>query len=434
MSHRCTRRSFLRGTAMGAAAIVVNPILSLRSIAGAATGNPGKFMVIINMLGGNDGLNTIVPAHLQPYVDARPLTNLVQNLPPAESLLDLSGGFKLHYALKGTKQLWDDGDLHVVNKVSYPNPNESHFTSQDIMSFGTRDTQAAGDGRGWLGRFADLYCADPIEPLGVISVGMGRRPDFQSNVTTPLAIGTVEGFNVLSSESIYPSDHSLRLKVVRDILATDGAPGKEPQLTLFHANQQAYGLVDRVKEGTAGWVDPGTYPSTTLGQFLRTVSQLLHGRADFGTKVFYTGFSGFDTHANQPDFHRDLMAELDGALAAFAADLKSPAKNIWNDCVVVVISEFGRRIPENGSLGTDHGWGNAFLLAGGNVKGRLATGGGMTEPVLHADLAGQDNVPFAVDFRNVYGSVIERHLGVQAEGLFPDPAYVPDFSSLDLIA
>src|SRR5262245_43704001 len=193
MSHRCTRRCFLRRTAMGAAAVVINPILSLRRIAGAATGNPGKFVVIINMLGGNDGLDTVVPASLQPYVDSRPLTNLVQHLPPGESLLDLAGGAKLHYHLKNAKQLWDDGDLHVINKVSYPNTNQSHFTSQGIMSFGVRDEQE-GDGRGWLGRFADLYCADPIEPLGVISVGMGRRPDFHSNVTTPLTLQNVEGF------------------------------------------------------------------------------------------------------------------------------------------------------------------------------------------------------------------------------------------------
>jgi len=432
MSRLYTRRHFLRGTALGTAAVVINPILSLRRIAGAATGNPGKFVVILNMLGGNDGLDTVVPAHLQPYVDARPLTNLVQHLPQGESLLDLSGGFKLHYGLKNVKQLWDGGDLHVVNKVSYPDPNESHFTSQDIMSFGIRDTQD-GDGRGWLGRFADLYCADPVEPLGVISVGVGRRPDFQSQVTTPLTLNTVEGFQVLSSDNVYPGEHELRLKVVRDILGTDGAPGKEPQLTLFHANQQSYDLVDRVKAGTAGWTDPGTYPDTAIGNYLRTVSQLLYGRADFGTKVFYTGVGGFDTHADQGNLHGALMAQLDGALGAFAGDLKSPTRNLWNDCVIVVISEFGRRIDENGSLGTDHGHGNAFLVMGGGVKGKDAAGGGMTEALVEADLAGQSNVPFVVDFRNVYGSVIERHLGVGAAPLFPDPDYTPDFGSLDLV-
>ncbi len=433
MSRLHTRRHFLRGAAIGTAAVVINPVLSLRRVAGAATGNPGKFVVVINMLGGNDGLNTVVPAHLQPYVDARPNTNLVANLPPGASLLDLSGGFKLHHALRNTKALWDDGDLHIVNKVSYPDPNESHFTSMDIMSVGVRGLQD-GDGRGWLGRFADLYCADPVEPLGVISVGVGKMPDFRSQVTTPLALNSVEGFQVVSSEDTYPGEHDLRLKVVRDILATDGAPGKEPALTLFNGGKQAYDLVDRVRAGTEGWTDPGTYPFTSLGQYLRTVSQLLHGQADFGTKVFYTGFGGFDTHAEQADQHAALMDDLDRSLGAFAADLRSPAKNLWNDCVVVVISEFGRRVAENGSLGTDHGHGNAFLVAGGGVKGRLAAGGGMTEPIVEADLAGQENVPFAVDFRDIYGSVFERHLGVEAEGLFPDPNYTPDFGSLDLVS
>lgn len=428
-----TRRRFLRGAGLGAAAVVINPILSLRKIAGASHGNPGKFVVIVNMLGGNDGLDTVVPAHLQPYVDARPLTNLVEHLPPGESLLDLSGGFKLHYALKNVKQLWDDGDVHIVNKVSYPNPNQSHFTSQDIMSFGVRN-ELDGDGRGWLGRFADLYCADPVEPLGVISVGLGRRPDFQSQVTTPLALQTVEGFTVDSSEDGYPGEHDLRLKVMRDVLQGEGAPGAEPQLTLFKASRDAYDLVDRLQQGTAGWTDPLTYPTTTLGRYLKTVSQLLHGRDDFGTKVFYTGIGGFDTHADQAGQHGSLMAQIDGAIGAFAADLKSPGKNMWNDCVIVVISEFGRRIDENGSLGTDHGWGNAFLLAGGGVKGSTDAGGGMTEPLVESDLAGQENLPFKVDFRDVYGSVIERHLGVGAPALFPDPGYTPDFKSLDLVA
>jgi uncharacterized protein (DUF1501 family) len=262
---------------------------------------------------------------------------------------------------------------------------------------------------------------------------MGRRPDFHSNVTTPLTLTNVEGFAVDSSEDAYPGEHDLRLSVTRRVLTTEGAPGIEPQLTLFHANQQSYELVDRVRAGTAGWTDPGTYPGTTLGQYLRTVSQLLHGRADFGTKVFYTGFAGFDTHADQGVRHAALMDQLDGALGAFAADLNSPAKNLWNDCVVVIISEFGRRIDENGSFGTDHGWGNAFLVAGGGVKGKLDAGGGMTQALVESDLAGNVNLPFAVDFRNVYGSVVERHLGVAGAPLFPDPDYVPDFKSLDLV-
>jgi uncharacterized protein (DUF1501 family) len=429
---RTTRRHFLRGSALGAAAVVINPILSLRRIAGAATGNPGKFMVVINLLGGNDGLDMVVPSHLQPYIDARPETNLVEHTPAGESLLDLTGGFQLHYGLKNVKQLWDDGDLHVVNKVSYPNPNQSHFTSRDIMSFGIRDTKE-GDGRGWLGRFADLYCADPVEPLGVISVGLGRQPDFRSQVITPLALDSVAGFVVDSSEDQSAGEHDLRLKVVRDILGSEGAPGSEPGLTLFHASKDSYDLVDRVQQGTAGWTDPGTYPNTTLGRYLKTVSQLLYGRADFGTKVFYTGIGGFDTHANEGPLHASLMAQIDNAVGAFAADLKSPGKNLWNDCVIVVISEFGRRIAENGSLGTDHGWGNAFLVMGGGVKGKDDAGGGMTEPLVETDLAGQQNVPFAVDFRNIYGTIVERHLGASASPLFPDPDYTPDFSSLDLV-
>ncbi|MHC4971185.1 MAG: twin-arginine translocation signal domain-containing protein, partial [Planctomycetota bacterium] len=175
--HQISRRRFLKGAALGAAAVTIQPILSSRPLYAANPGIQGRTVVIINCFGGNDGLNMVVPTTLQPYVDRRPNINLVEtaNLPANESLQVLNSGYSLHYSLKNLKAIWDDDDLHVVHKVSYPSPNQSHFTSMDIMSYGVRNNEADGDGRGWLGRFADLYCASPVEPLGVIAVGMGRR-------------------------------------------------------------------------------------------------------------------------------------------------------------------------------------------------------------------------------------------------------------------
>jgi len=428
-----SRRGFLRGAAIGAAAVAVNPILSLRRIAGANEGLPGRFLVVINMLGGSDGLNVVVPAHLQPYVDRRPNINLVDNAPSGTALLDLVGSqFKLHYELDNIQQLWNDNDLHIVNKVSYPNPNQSHFTSMDIMGAGIRDYEGDGDGRGWLGRFADLYCADPIEPLGVISVGLGKRLDFESDVTAPLIIGSVESFVVDSSEDLNNRDHALREAVVRNTLATDPVPQADPGFTIFNTNRLAYDLVDRVQTETANWTDPGTYPNTALGRYLRTISQLLEGRTAFGSKVFYTGFGGHDTHSTQIGRQASLMQQLDDAVGAFTADLK--ARFLWNDCVIVVISEFGRRVFENGSQGTDHGHGNCFLVMGGRVKGRNDVGSGMTSEIVEADIATTNTLPFAVDFRNIYGSIIEKHIGVQGEPLFPDPDFTADFQGLDLVS
>jgi uncharacterized protein (DUF1501 family) len=434
---RVSRRGFLKRAAVGAAAITIQPILSTRHLYAAGPGAPGRFMVGINSLGGNDGLSMVVPAHLSAYAARRPNINLVNpaNLPSGASLLDLDGSWKLHYSLARTQSIWNDGDLHIVNKVSYPQPNQSHFTSQDIYSFGVRDATTNGDGRGWLGRFADAYCASPIEPLGVVSVGMGRRRDFEADTTTPLVLNDVAGFTI-NEDNERGQDGALRSLVAQQTLLAEAPPLIEPAATTYGTGLQAHELVARVRDGTAGWVNPGTYPNSTLGARLRTISQLLHGRAEFNTRVFYTGFSGFDTHAAQHAAlgngrHEQLMEELDGALGAFRDDIV--AKGLWEDVVVVVISEFGRRTYENGSFGTDHGHGNCFLVAGGDVRGRFDAGSGMTGALTDPDIADGDTVPFQYDFRDLYGAIVQNHLGVSPAPLFPDPAYTPSTGDIAVV-
>jgi len=433
---RITRRTFLRGATLGAAAVSIQPILATRPLYAAAPGIPGRFLVVINLLGGNDGLNSVVPTHLGAYVDRRPNLNLVENLPAGTALHDLTGGWKLHYSLQNLKGIWDAGDLHVVQKVSYPNPNQSHFTSQDIYSFGVRDYAKDGDGRGWLGRFADTYCASPVEPLGVVSVGVGRRRDFESDVTAPLVLNNVAGFTV-DTDTEPGQDGALRLKVVQENLAADTPPLIDPGKVIFETNKQAYELVRRVQAETAGWIDPGTYVgNTAIMRNLKTIAQLLHARDSFGTKVFYTGFGGFDTHSAQHATagngrQEQLMEQLDAALGVFSEDMKT--RGLWNDCVVVVISEFGRRNFENGSLGTDHGHGNSFLVAGGRVKGRFEAGSGLTGDVTESDIADNATMPFGFDFRDVYGDIVTSHLGLDPAPLFPDPGYTPSPNDIDVV-
>ncbi|MDH3591051.1 MAG: DUF1501 domain-containing protein [Planctomycetota bacterium] len=412
MTTSTSRRSFLRGALAGAAALTVTPLPVIKSAYGGVNApDNGKFMVVVNLLGGNDGLNTVIPATLTPYIERRPQINLVENIPTGQVLHDLDANFKLHYAMDGCKSIWDDGQLQIINKVGYPNQNLSHFTSQNIYSFGVRDIDGNGDGRGWLGRFADTYCADPVEPLGVVSVGMGRRRDFAADVSESLVLNNVPSFD-FDVDRDWRTDHDLRRRVARRVLETEDGPVSDAALTVFGTSRQAHELVERVQAGTEGWTDPGSYPTTTIGNRLKEVSRLLHGRADFKTKVFYTGTGGYDTHADQIGRHENLLTQLDDAIASFVADMK--AKGLWDDCVLMVISEFGRRNFENGSVGTDHGHGNAFLVAGGPVDGGKITG-----TLSEADL--NVNQPdFSYDFREVYADLIENHIGVSAVPIFPE--------------
>ncbi len=387
------RRRFLKG----AAAAAITPILGLGRARAALPAGPASFLVVINLLGGNDGLATVVPAHLSAYAARRPTLRLE---PGRDRLLPLTGGWHLHGNLGRMKALWDAGELHVVQKVGYPGENLSHFTSQDIYSHGVRDLPRRGDGRGWLGRFADAYCNDPLEPLGVVAVGLGRRRDLDAQTAQTLAIDGLDDFRI-AGDAARVADHESRVAAARALLA-GSAPGR------------AHALVDRVGRETAGWIDPATYPATALGNNLRTVSRLLHAQASFGTRIFYTGLGGFDTHAAQAGTHAGLMAELDGAVGAFAGDLA--ARGRWRDCAILVISEFGRRNAENGSAGTDHGHGNAFLVCGGAVDGGRITGS-----VLDSDIGDRPQLGHDYDFREIYAELVERHLGLGSGPLFPEP-------------
>ena len=399
-----SRRSFLRVSLASAAAVTIAPVPVLRS-ATAGVLDDKRFLVVINMLGGNDGLNMVVPAHLQPYYDRRPTIAL------STGLHDLDGRYALHPSCNWLKQAWDGGNLRVVNKVGYPQANLSHFTSRNIFSYGVRDYTHDGDGRGWLGRFADAYCSDPAEPLGVISVGMGRVRDLEADEGDTLALNDATSFSLFEDRD-FRTDHALRVRVARSVLANETEPEGEAALTVFGTSRLAHELVDRVHEGVVGWTDPGTYPNTTLGRRMKAISELLHARESFHTKVFYTGYGGFDTHATQLTRHADLLTQLDDALEAFAVDLAN--RSLWQDCAVIVISEFGRRNFENGSQGTDHGHGNAWLVAGGGMNGS-----GIIGELSEADL-NQNQPDYAYDFREVYADLIENHLGASATPIFPE--------------
>jgi uncharacterized protein (DUF1501 family) len=392
---RLTRRTLLQSSAAGIATFALGGNKLLASPPGS-----GKFLVVITLDGGNDGLNTIVPQHLTPYHERRPTLAIEKPLP-------LDGTYGLHPALEGLQKTWQEGDLHVVHKVGYPDPNLSHFTSADIYAFGVRDP-TKGDGRGWLGRLADTYATDP---LGVIAIGTARRPDLAAHHQSSLVLRDVRGFKIdHDKEPGYIPDHLLRVEHNRRILEREAAPPNTPDTTAYHAAKEAHELVERIQAETAGWKDPKTYPDTPLAARLKTIAHLEH--ANFATKVYYTAQGGYDTHANQPGRHTKLLEELDSALAAFREDMQRTGR--WNECAVLITTEFGRRTEENGSDGTDHGAANAFLVAGGNIQG------GMTGEMTESDLL-TDQPQMRYDFRELHSHLIERHLALDPAPVFPEP-------------
>jgi uncharacterized protein (DUF1501 family) len=400
-----TRRGFL--CAAGAATLT-------RVVPGVdRSPDPGDptCLVIVNLRGGNDGLNTVPPTQLSSYFDRRPTLAI----DPADGV-GLARGpmatsdYVLHPAMGPLGDLYELGELAVVHRVGYPDPNLSHFASMDIWARGYRDEDLLpGGGSGWIARYKDIYARDP---LGVVGIKTSRLPDFKGGETDSLVVDSVRNFG-FALDSKYEDNSRYRNQIARRVLLVNPLPGQGAQVR--DAQLLAYDMVSRM-QGAADRYDGTTpYPGSTLGRSLQEAAILL--TAGFPTRVIYTQTGGYDTHSGQAGHHAGLLGNLAGSLGAFATDLRALGE--WGRVIVVVISEFGRRNDENGSNGTDHGSGNVALILGGAVRGGVY-GPGLSDP----DLAG-DHVPFAVDFRDIYREVIERHLGADPNPVFPearDPA------------
>lgn len=419
------RRGFLRTAAAGAGVVALGA-LGEKALPGAALHAAAlpnhKRVIVINMLGGNDGLNTLYPAtgaaHTK-YMDRRPGLGY-----PQGQGLALTGGpnvpdYEIHPALMNLQALWNQGEVAFVNKVGYPQANLSHFVSQDIWSNAARNAKVSLSGlaSGWVARFSNNYA--PTN-MGVASIGVGRRLDFAGANVNPFLVSSVASFNY-RNDTTNSNNHRLRRETVQNMLAMQPQDGGT-SAKIATASLAAYDAAAQVQTAVADFNAYATtngiqYPQrpnstalTAMGSRLRDVSIMIHG--GFETRVFYTGYGGFDTHSGQLARHNNLLQELDDALGVFQADMT--LQGVWDDIAIVVISEFGRRNFENGSAGTDHGHGSLVIVAGGNVNGGVY-GDDITETEL-----GNNYLGYSTDFRDIYRNLIESHLGEDPTPLFPE--------------
>jgi uncharacterized protein (DUF1501 family) len=414
MSHSCgcgkhgtTRRDLLR---WGAAAAGIAALGPFRGVLPTAAGAPLplKRLVVVNLFGGNDTTNMFIPANLQPYYDRRPGIAVPQGTGLGLGGPAANANYDLHPAMPSLASLWYDGDVAAVNRVGYPDANLSHFTSMDIFSTGVRNSFSplGIPISGWVARYADRNAPTP---MGAVGLGVGRPLDFQGGTTPPFLANDLPNFRIYNSGS---SAEIYRLQKAKEMLASWSGTGNESEA---HKSQSlAYDLVDQVQAALATYSSPVVYPSNYFAARLREVAVLVQG--GFETRLFYTGFGGFDTHGAQgagTGLQATLFGYLDGAVGALVQDLK--AMGLWEDTVILVMTEFGRRNYENGSGGTDHGHAFCELLIGGPVKG------GVYGPdLVESDLT-SEFPDYAVDFRSIYKEVLSGHLGADPEPVFPEP-------------
>jgi uncharacterized protein (DUF1501 family) len=373
-----TRRTFLQSSLVALAPTV--PLFVARSASAAEARNDQRVLVVVQLDGGNDALNTVVPFGDPEYAKLRPKLNV-----DATKLLKLDESLGLHPSLKPLDRLWQGGELAVVPGVGYPNPNRSHFESMAIWHTARLDRDDR-KGYGWIGRALDPSAGTAC------AVGGSVPPALRGRRSVAVALNRAD-------EVLLSSAAAARRSV-----------GPEPtdDLLAFVRRQavEGHSAAEKVAK-LAGTNADAEYPSTGLAERLRLVARLL--KADLGSRVFYTVQTGYDTHAGQQFPHSNLLSEFGGAVAAFFADLK--AAKLAERVTLLAFSEFGRTIKENGSGGTDHGTAGAVFVAGPGVKGGVVG----TVPSL-TDLVGGEPKPTA-DFRGLYAAVLADWLELPADTL-----------------
>ncbi|HQR39923.1 MAG TPA: DUF1501 domain-containing protein [Blastocatellia bacterium] len=397
-----TRRDFLKKGVGLVSLSTVMPQLWLRSAMAKAQGtSTAKTLVVLQLDGGNDGLNTVVPFTNGTYFDKRPTVGL-----KASDVLPLTGSIGLHPSMTAMQTLYGAQKLAIIQGVGYPQPNRSHFRSKDIWQTAV---PIEVETTGWLGRYADLYLKDAGE-LAAINIGGSLPKSFNANEVVVPSITELEAYQFLTDPA-HAGDMQNQVNAFLGCNTRAAATGDE--LALSMTAGAAYSGSTELQAAAGGYSPMATYPDSKLGRDFEFAAQIVV--SGVGTRVLYLATGGFDTHANQPDDHADLWQNVSDCLSAFQTDIE--AQGVADRVVVLVFSEFGRRVEENGSLGTDHGTAAPMFMMGTGIAGGL-----YGEYPSLTSLDSNGDLIYTVDFREVYADAVETWLGVPSneilEGTF----------------
>jgi uncharacterized protein (DUF1501 family) len=393
-----TRRRFLQASLAAAPLVALTPTVPLfvaRSALAAQKTSDGRILVVVELVGGNDGINTVVPFADEGYAKHRRSLRL-----PREQLIRISDEVGLHPALKPLARVWEDGRLAIAQGVSYPNPSRSHFVSREVWHTARRDT-GREQGVGWLGRGLD-GAGEQLAPAVYVGDGTVIPVSLRGRLRSCVSVGRLE-------------DCRLAAELPRGGPAAL-VPSGEPQGDdlLAYARRAALDAAQTADLFADPKLTSGgpQYPATPLGGRLQVLARAI--KAGLKASIYYVtqgsgdvGEGNYDTHSGQLPIHAGLLAELATGWAALLADLQ--ASRLEDRVALLAFSEFGRRVEENASGGTDHGTAAPVPLAGGGVRGGLI---GATPRLL--DLEDGD-LKRSLDFRRVYATLLEKWLGISAE-------------------
>jgi uncharacterized protein (DUF1501 family) len=405
-----TRRRFL-GTGAGLSAVALGgslPGLFARAADEAAKADrTDRALVVVELAGGNDGLNTVIPFEDDLYHKARTTLHIAK-----EQVQKLTDHIGLHPSMEAAARLFKDGRLGVVQGVGYPEPDRSHFRSMEIWQTGSTAKRAPSTG--WLGRVLDAGNKEGDESVPALALTDSLPQGLLADKLSVPVVRQIESFGTGVGDT--PDADPPRARLLRK-LSTGPTVKGEPVPFLRAQAETAYRTAAKLREAAAKYQSDVEYPGD-LGAQLRRAAQVI--AANLGVRVLWVSQGGYDTHSKQAPAHQALLGELSGALAAFQKDLDK--QKLADRVLVMTFSEFGRRVDENASQGTDHGAASCLFLCGAKVKGGLAG----TYPSL--EKLGEGDLVHTVDFRAVYATVLERWLGCDAEKVLGEK-----FKAMDLL-
>ena len=344
-----------------------------------------KKLVIVQLSGGNDGLNTIIPYTNDIYYKSRPNIAIAKN-----DCIKITDEFGINKNLAPLKHLYDKGYLSVINNVGYPNPIRSHFRSTDIWHTASDSNQYLNTG--WLGRYIDIYGKKPYSGI-----------ELDDSLSLIMKGDLLKGIATKNPTSLYNNTKTLYFKKVLDS-QSDAHLSEHNLGYLYKTMIEAKSSAKYIFETSKTYNSTLTYPNNPFGKQLKTTAQLINSSVE--SKVFYVSMGGFDTHVRQEKKQNKLLQTYSEAMDVFVKDLEQ--KDTFKDTLILTFSEFGRRVQQNAANGTDHGAANNVFIIGKNLKKQ----GFYNEAPNLIDLDKNGDIKYTVDFRSIYATILDKWLEV----------------------
>ena len=390
------RRNFIKNSAVASASLMLPSFIKAYNQPLLATGslsaNNGKRLVVIQLSGGNDGLNTIIPYRNDIYYRNRPTIGIQR-----KDALRLTDDLGFNPVLAPIKNLFDDGLVSIINSVGYPNPNRSHFRSMDIWQSGSGSNEYLQSG--WLGRYLDSNCNDcnahhSLEIDDSLSLALKGNIHKGFAMNNPSLLNkSVKGEFLNSIAKDHPHDHDENVAYLYKTLTDTQSSAKY----LFQKSKTYDSKI--------------SYPDSSFGKKLKLIAELI--TADTDTMIYYVSLGGFDTHAFQNKKQDRLLEQYADGIAAFVKDLKS--NQLLDDTLIMTFSEFGRRVKQNASNGTDHGTANNVFMMGGNLKKQ-----GFYNSAPNLLNLENGDLKYEIDFRQIYATILDKWLGTDHRKVLGD--------------